>query len=123
MELEHEFRVSVPVEQAWAVLTDLERVAPCMPGAELQEVEGDEYPTTQAYVAAGLGVALIPTLGLGTLHEGVRVLRIRGARPVRHVYAVVRPDDPKEGAIPLSSRHSSRRSLPSAAVDADQAAR
>jgi carbon monoxide dehydrogenase subunit G len=43
MELTNEFRVSVPVEQAWAVLTDLERIAPCMPGAELQEVEGHEY--------------------------------------------------------------------------------
>ncbi|MHB1447132.1 MAG: SRPBCC family protein, partial [Acidimicrobiales bacterium] len=43
MELTNEFRVSVPVEQAWAVLTDLERIAPCMPGAQLQEVEGDEY--------------------------------------------------------------------------------
>ncbi|HEV7885939.1 MAG TPA: SRPBCC family protein, partial [Acidimicrobiales bacterium] len=43
MELTNEFRVSVPVEQAWAVLTDVERIAPCLPGAELQEVEGDEY--------------------------------------------------------------------------------
>lgn len=43
MELNNEFAVSVPVEEAWAVLTDLERIAPCMPGAELQEVEGDEY--------------------------------------------------------------------------------
>jgi len=43
MELTNEFRVSVPVDQAWAVLTDLERIAPCMPGAQLQEVEGDEY--------------------------------------------------------------------------------
>jgi hypothetical protein len=43
VELTNEFRVGVPVEQAWAVLTDLERIAPCMPGAELQEVEGDEY--------------------------------------------------------------------------------
>ena len=43
MELTNEFSVSVPVDQAWAVLTDLERIAPCMPGAELQEVEGDEY--------------------------------------------------------------------------------
>lgn len=43
MELKNEFRVSVPVEVAWDVLTDLERVAPCMPGAELQQVEGDEY--------------------------------------------------------------------------------
>ena len=29
--------------RAWQVLTDLERIAPCMPGAQLQEVEGDEY--------------------------------------------------------------------------------
>jgi len=43
MELTNEFRVSVPVDQAWQVLTDLERIAPCMPGAQLQEVEGDEY--------------------------------------------------------------------------------
>jgi carbon monoxide dehydrogenase subunit G len=43
MELTNTFRVSVPVEQAWAVLTDVERIAPCLPGAQLQEVEGDEY--------------------------------------------------------------------------------
>ena len=43
MELTNEFTVGVPTEQAWALLTDVERIAPCMPGAELQEVEGDEY--------------------------------------------------------------------------------
>lgn len=43
MELVNEFTVPVPVERAWAVLTDLERIAPCMPGAQLTEVEGDEY--------------------------------------------------------------------------------
>ena len=43
MELTNEFRVGVPVAHAWDVLTDVERIAPCMPGAELQEVEGDEY--------------------------------------------------------------------------------
>jgi carbon monoxide dehydrogenase subunit G len=43
MELTNQFRVSVPIDDAWAVLTDLEQIAPCMPGAELQEVEGDEY--------------------------------------------------------------------------------
>jgi uncharacterized protein len=43
MNLENEFRVDVPVETAWVVLLDLERIAPCMPGAQLQEVEGDEY--------------------------------------------------------------------------------
>ena len=43
MELNNEFEVAVPVERAWAVLTDLERIAPCLPGAQLREVEGDEY--------------------------------------------------------------------------------
>jgi uncharacterized protein len=43
MKLEHEFRVGVPVDEAWATLLDIERIAPCMPGAQLQEVDGDEY--------------------------------------------------------------------------------
>jgi carbon monoxide dehydrogenase subunit G len=43
MELTNEFEVAVPVERAWVVLTDLERLAPCLPGAQLREVEGDEY--------------------------------------------------------------------------------
>jgi carbon monoxide dehydrogenase subunit G len=43
MELTNDFRVAVPPSTAWSVLTDVERIAPCMPGAQLQEVEGDEY--------------------------------------------------------------------------------
>jgi uncharacterized protein len=43
MELTNEFEVAVPVAEAWSVLTDVERIAPCLPGAELKEVEGDEY--------------------------------------------------------------------------------
>jgi hypothetical protein len=43
VELTNEFRVGVPVEKAWAVLTDVERIAPCLPGAQLQEIEGDQY--------------------------------------------------------------------------------
>jgi hypothetical protein len=42
----NEFRVGVPVEQAWAVLTDVERIAPCLPGAALTEVDGDDYRGT-----------------------------------------------------------------------------
>jgi len=43
MELVHEFTVAVPVERAWDVLTDVERIAPCMPGAELTGVDGGTY--------------------------------------------------------------------------------
>jgi carbon monoxide dehydrogenase subunit G len=43
MELTNEFTVPVPVERAWEVLTDVELIAPCLPGAQLQEIEGDEF--------------------------------------------------------------------------------
>lgn len=43
MKIENEFTVSVPVERAWEVLTDLEGIAPCMPGAQLTGVEGETY--------------------------------------------------------------------------------
>ena len=43
MDLHHEFTVNVPVDEAWRVLTDLERIAPCLPGAQLTEVEGETY--------------------------------------------------------------------------------
>lgn len=43
MDLHHEFTVKVPVDEAWRVLTDLERIAPCLPGAQLTEVEGETY--------------------------------------------------------------------------------
>src|SRR5215469_7879420 len=42
MELEHSFTVPVSKDRAWDVLLDVERVAPCMPGATLDSVEGDE---------------------------------------------------------------------------------
>src|SRR5215469_13266786 len=42
MELEHSFIVPVSKERAWDVLLDVERVAPCMPGATLDSVDGDE---------------------------------------------------------------------------------
>lgn len=46
MKIEDSFRVDVGVDEAWKVLLDVERIAPCMPGAQLTEVEGDEYRGT-----------------------------------------------------------------------------
>ncbi|MCU1502097.1 MAG: putative carbon monoxide dehydrogenase accessory protein, partial [Ilumatobacteraceae bacterium] len=39
----NEFTVNRPIDEAWAVLTDVERIAPCMPGAQLEEIEGDVF--------------------------------------------------------------------------------
>lgn len=38
MEMDHGFEVALPPDRAWATLMDVERIAPCMPGAELTEV-------------------------------------------------------------------------------------
>lgn len=43
MEFTNEFRVPSDIETTFATLTDLERVAPCLPGATLEEVDGDTY--------------------------------------------------------------------------------
>ena len=42
-QLVNEFDVPLPIDQAWAVITDIERIAPCMPGAQLEEIEGNEF--------------------------------------------------------------------------------
>jgi carbon monoxide dehydrogenase subunit G len=43
MQLEHRFTVPASVDEAWAVLLDIERVAPCLPGATLDSSEGGTY--------------------------------------------------------------------------------
>jgi uncharacterized protein len=58
MKLEQAFDVKAPVETVWATLIDVERVAPCLPGAEITGSEGGVYqgnfqvkigPTTASY--------------------------------------------------------------------------
>jgi uncharacterized protein len=46
MKLENEFTVPAPIEHAWEVLLDVERVAPCLPGAAIERSEGDEHAGT-----------------------------------------------------------------------------
>jgi len=46
MKLENRFTVPVPVDEAWKVLLDVERIAPCMPGATLTSFEGDHFEGT-----------------------------------------------------------------------------
>src|SRR6201996_5925882 len=46
MQLEHSFTVPAGIEDAWAVLLDIERIAPCMPGAAVDSVDGDDFTGT-----------------------------------------------------------------------------
>jgi DNA-binding transcriptional LysR family regulator len=50
-----------------------------------------EFPAAQAYVAAGIGVGLVPVLALGAVHSGVAIRRLRREPEPRHVWVVTRP--------------------------------
>ncbi|MCX4747976.1 LysR family transcriptional regulator [Kitasatospora sp. NBC_01287] len=62
-------------------------------------VESGDYATAQGFVAAGLGVGLIPRMGLGSRHPGVVVRAVRNPEPVRAVYAAVRAAAPTRPAL------------------------
>lgn len=68
MDLSHEFEIPLSIDEAWAVLTDLERIAPCMPGAQLDEIEGDEY---RGKVRVKVGPVTVEYKGTATFLERV----------------------------------------------------
>jgi carbon monoxide dehydrogenase subunit G len=66
VELVNEFRVPVPANEAWDVLTDVQRVAPCIPGAQLLSVDGDDFAGT---VKVKVGPITVAYQGAGTFQE------------------------------------------------------
>ncbi|WP_043682151.1 LysR family transcriptional regulator [Streptomyces xylophagus] len=62
-------------------------------------VQSEDYVTAQGFVAAGLGVSLIPRLGLGSRHPDVVVRVVRDPEPVRSIYAAVRETAPPQPAL------------------------
>jgi uncharacterized protein len=66
MELDHEFTVAAPVDEAWDVMVDLDRVVPCMPGAALTSYDGDAFEGT---VKVKLGPVSMTFTGKGRFVE------------------------------------------------------
>ncbi len=84
MELNNEFTVSVPVNEAFKVLTDLERIAPCLPGAQLREVDGDEYRGIVKVKVGPITAQYEGTARLGELDEaGGRIVLNANGRESR----------------------------------------
>jgi uncharacterized protein len=67
VEIENEFDVPAPVDHVWTYLLDVERVAPCMPGAELTEVVDDH--TWKGKVNMKLGPVSLAFAGTVTMQE------------------------------------------------------
>jgi carbon monoxide dehydrogenase subunit G len=66
MELHHEFTVPVPVDEAWHALLDIERVAPCLPGATVEEYDGK---TVTGSVKVKLGPVTLTYRGTAVFEE------------------------------------------------------
>jgi hypothetical protein len=66
MNINNEFKVSLPIGQAWEVLTDLRGIAPCMPGAQLTGSDGDAY---QGKVKVKVGPVTTEYTGTATFLE------------------------------------------------------
>jgi len=67
VEFDNEFEVPVPVDQAWDILMDIERIAPCVPGAELTEVVDDK--TYKGKISVKLGPVALTFNGKTTFEE------------------------------------------------------
>jgi uncharacterized protein len=67
VEFDNEFEVPVPVDQAWDILMDIERIAPCVPGAELTEVVDDN--TYKGKISVKLGPVALTFNGKTTFEE------------------------------------------------------
>jgi carbon monoxide dehydrogenase subunit G len=66
MQLEHEFHVPVPIAQAWDVLLDVERIAPCMPGASVESFDGENV---EGKVKVKVGPIQVTYAGTARFHD------------------------------------------------------
>jgi carbon monoxide dehydrogenase subunit G len=67
VEFDNSFDVPLPPAEAWPVLMDIRRIAPCMPGAELTEVVDDK--TYKGKIAVRLGPVALAFAGVVTFEE------------------------------------------------------
>jgi carbon monoxide dehydrogenase subunit G len=109
IELDNSFTVPVPPEQAWDVLLDVERIAPCMPGASVTSVEGDEIagqvkvklgPLSLSYKGTAKFTEKDPATHTITIEATGKETRGAGTASAT-VHASLKPDD-AEGQTTVS---------------------
>jgi len=102
MQLLNEFEVALPPEQTWTLLTDLEKVAPCLPGASITSVDGEDYhgrakikvgPITAEYKGVAQFTEMDPSA-----HRAVLLARGKDARGQGDATATVTATLSPEGA-------------------------
>jgi uncharacterized protein len=66
MLVENEFEVAAPLDQVWRHMQDIPRIAPCLPGAELTDVNGDIY---RGRVTTKMGPVKLQFMGTAKIVE------------------------------------------------------
>jgi carbon monoxide dehydrogenase subunit G len=79
MQLVNEFSVDAPLDVAWAALTDIPRVVGCIPGAELEGQEGDDYRARVAVKVGPVGLTLAGTATVVSRDDAAHQMVVRGA--------------------------------------------
>ncbi|MBO2452154.1 SRPBCC family protein [Actinomadura barringtoniae] len=79
MELDHDFTVPVPVDQAWSVLLDVERVALCVPGATLDAADGEEYTGRLKVKVGAMTITYRGTARIAVADESSRTVSIEAS--------------------------------------------
>lgn len=80
MELKDTFTVEVPPERLWEVLTDVERIAPCVPGFELEEVDEPDYRGKMKIKVGAIQMTYDATITFAERDDAARraVLKVKG---------------------------------------------
>jgi hypothetical protein len=78
MEFDNSFEVPLPPEQAWPVLMDIRRIAPCLPGAELTEVLGDDSYKGKVSVRLGpVSLAFVGVVKFENIDNAAHTARVK----------------------------------------------
>ena len=78
MELTYEFDIAADVHHAWAVLLDVPRITPCLPGAELTEILGDnQYKGTASVKLGPVKLSFAGEAELFDVDNDARVAKMR----------------------------------------------
>ncbi len=78
MDFDNSFEVPLPPDQAWRTLMDIERIAPCMPGAELTEIVDDKRFNGKVSVRLGpVALTFQGTASFEDIDEGAHTAAVR----------------------------------------------
>jgi uncharacterized protein len=117
MRLVNEFSVDAPLADTWSVLTDIPRVVECIPGAELDRRDGDDY---HAHVAIKVGPVGMTLAGMATLvsqDDDAREMTVRGSARDR------RGNGSTEATVHMVARDDGGRSVVTVTTDLELSGR